>query len=52
MISETFERPTTAASKGGLVWHTAVVDEATDEWKRHIRACVHKMGRHFEHLLQ
>jgi len=29
-----------------------VVDEVTDEWRRHLRACVRGMGRRFEHLLQ
>jgi len=29
-----------------------VVNEATDEWKRHLRALVRGMGSHIEHLLQ
>jgi len=29
-----------------------VVDEATDEWRQYLRACVRAERRHFEHLLQ
>jgi len=53
MTFETFERPTAAVSDS--VWsgvQQTVVDEAVDEWRRHLRACVSGMGRHFEHLLQ
>ena len=28
-----------------------VVDDAIDEWKRRLRACVRVKGQHFEHLL-
>jgi len=28
-----------------------VVDDAIDEWRRHLRACVRVKGQHFEHLL-
>jgi len=29
----------------------ADVDEAIDEWRRRLQACVRAEGRHFEHLL-
>jgi len=53
MIFETSERPAAAASECGLVWYTADSCRWGD-WRmeRHLWACVHKMGRHFEHLLQ
>ena len=28
-----------------------VVDDAIDEWRRRLRACVRVKGQHFEHLL-
>jgi len=32
------------------LWQT-VVDDAIDEWRRHLQACVRVKGQHFEHLL-
>jgi len=32
------------------LWQT-VVDDAIDEWRRRLRACVRVKGQHFEHLL-
>ena len=55
MIFETFEKPTTAALSAvwsGRVQQTVTVDEATDKWRRHLRAYVRGMRSHFEHLLQ
>jgi len=37
------------------VWSSVqqtLVDEASSEWRKHLRVCVRGMGRHFEHLLQ
>jgi len=28
-----------------------IVDEAVDQWKKHLHACEKAKGRHFEHLL-
>jgi len=36
------------------VWHglqLSVVDEAIDEWRKHLRACVRVKEGHFEHLI-
>jgi len=51
MTFESFERPTVAASECGQVCCTTV-DEAIDDWRWHLWACVQRMGCHFEHLLQ
>ena len=29
----------------------SVVDEAIDEWSKHLRACVRVKGGHFKHLI-
>jgi len=29
-----------------------VIDEAVDQWKKQLRACVKVKGHHFEHLLK
>jgi len=29
----------------------SVVDEAIDEWRKRLRACVHVKAGHFEHLI-
>jgi len=37
------------------VWNSLqqnVIDAAINEWRTHLRACVHADGQHFEHLLQ
>ena len=28
-----------------------IVNEAIDEWRKRLRACVRAKGRHFEHIL-
>jgi len=28
-----------------------VIDDAIDQWRRHLRACVRARGEHFEYLL-
>jgi len=36
------------------VWHglqQCVIDEAIDEWRKRLRACVRAKGRHFEHVI-
>jgi len=38
-----------------VVWSVVqqtTVNEAINEWRRYIPACVHAKGCHFEHLLQ
>jgi len=37
------------AAWSGLQQH--VIDEAIDQWRGRLRACVSTVGRHFEHLL-
>jgi len=29
----------------------SVVDDATDQWRKRLEACIHAEGGHFEHLL-
>ena len=29
----------------------AIVDEAIDEWRKRLKACIRVKGHHFEHLL-
>ena len=31
--------------------YRSVVDDAVDEWRKRLRACVKEKGRHFKHLL-
>jgi len=36
------------------VWrdvYQSIIDNAVDEWRKRLRACVQAKGRHFEHLL-
>jgi len=36
------------------VWHglgQSVIDDAMDEWHKHIWACIHAKGGNFEHLI-
>jgi len=36
------------------VWrdvHQSIIDNAIDEWRMRLRACVQAKGGHFEHLL-
>ena len=32
-------------------WGQNIIDEAIDEWRKHLCACIRAKGRHFEHLL-
>jgi len=36
------------------VWHSLgqnIIDDAIDEWRKRLRACIRAEGGHFEHLL-
>jgi len=37
--------------KPGSGMQQTIIDEAIDEWRARLRACVRARGRHFEHLL-
>jgi len=33
-----------------LKQHLSIIDNAIDEWRKRLRACVQAKGGHFEHL--
>jgi hypothetical protein len=33
------------------VMQQSVLDNAIDEWRKRLRACIHVKGGHFEHML-
>jgi len=44
----------TAADEATPDWHLvqqSVIDEATDQWRKRLKACVKTNERHLEHLL-
>jgi len=42
-------KPRLIAAWSGI--HQQVIDQAIDQWRERLRACVKASGRHFEHLL-
>jgi len=34
-----------------LYFGQIIIDEAIDEWRKWLQACIHVNGHHFEHLL-
>ena len=37
--------------QGRAVTFSGVVDDAVDQWRKRLEACIHAEGGHFEHLL-
>ena len=33
------------------VWRNVIIDNAIDEWRKRLRACVQANGGHFQHML-
>jgi len=43
---------TEVASNRSVVWHAAsIADQAIDQWRVHLNACVKANGKHFENML-